>query len=82
MFFTDLLGMSEIYNRPGVVSDENWTLRVPPDYRPVYLRKRAAGLALNLPAVLALALRARATDLPPEAGALADRLESAGGMPR
>jgi len=82
VFFTDLLGMSEIYNRPGIVSDENWTLRVPPDYRPVYLRKRAAGLALNLPAVLALALRARATDLPPEAGALADRLESAGGMPR
>ena len=80
VFFTDLLGTREIYNRPGLVSDENWTLRVPPDYRTVYLRKRAAGLALNLPAVLALALRARAAELPPEAAALAGRLEEAGGL--
>jgi 4-alpha-glucanotransferase len=80
VFFADLLGMKEIYNRPGVVSEENWTLRVPPDYRSEYARLRSVGLALNLPWVLALALRARAAGLPPEAADLADRLAERSGL--
>jgi 4-alpha-glucanotransferase len=59
VFFADLLGLREIYNVPGVVNEDNWSLRVPPDYAQDYRRKLAAGAALNLPAVLALALRAR-----------------------
>jgi 4-alpha-glucanotransferase len=58
LFFADLFGLKEIYNQPGTVSDDNWSLRVPPDYRAHY----AAGLrqerVLNLPRVLLLALRA------------------------
>lgn len=59
VFFADLLGLEETYNVPGTVSDDNWTLRVPPDYAERYARDRLVGAALNLPAVLALALRAR-----------------------
>ena len=59
IFFTDLLGMKEIYNRPGEVHPENWTLRIPPDYERLYRPRCAAGEAFDLPSALALALRAR-----------------------
>lgn len=59
VFFTDLLGLEEVYNRPGITDPNNWTLRVPPDYATRYPRAAARGEALNLPCVLALALRAR-----------------------
>jgi 4-alpha-glucanotransferase len=57
--FTDLFGYRETYNRPGTVSDENWSLRVRPDYESDYLHRRSRGRALNLPKALASALRAR-----------------------
>jgi len=59
VFFAGLLGMQELYNVPGTVNDENWTLRVPPDFASRYERDRLHGAALNLHAALALALRAR-----------------------
>ena len=58
VFFADLLGMKETYNAPGTVSEENWSLRVPNDYRREYAEKLQAHGALNLPLALALALRA------------------------
>ena len=57
LFFPDLLGLEETYNRPGTVSAENWSLRVPPDYAAWYPEAARQGRALNLPRVLALALR-------------------------
>jgi len=65
IFFTDLLGGKEIYNRPGEVHPDNWTLRIPPDYARLYRARRAAGEAFDLPGALALALRARSS--PPQA---------------
>jgi 4-alpha-glucanotransferase len=59
IFFADLLGMKEIYNRPGEIHPDNWTLRIPPDYAQLYRKRRAAGDAFDLPGALALALRAR-----------------------
>lgn len=59
IFFADLFGMTQRYNLPGVISDENWSLRVPPDYEAEYLRRLSANAALNLPLALTLALRAR-----------------------
>lgn len=59
VFFSDLLGLKEIYNAPGTVSDDNWSLRVPRDYARAYQEDRARGAALDLPRVLAMALRAR-----------------------
>jgi 4-alpha-glucanotransferase len=59
MFFTDALGLEERYNRPGVVDDLNWSLRVSPDYRPEHEERVSRGAAFHLPRAAARALRAR-----------------------
>jgi 4-alpha-glucanotransferase len=59
VFFSDLLGLRDPYNRPGTVSDENWSLRIPPGWEAAYDRDCRDGRALDLPAALATALRAR-----------------------
>jgi 4-alpha-glucanotransferase len=65
IFFADLFGLKEIYNRPGVVSDENWVLSVPNEWNRV---------AMNLPRALAKALRAHGADTVE----LAEQLEKTG----
>jgi len=62
IFFADLLGWEVIYNRPGVIHPDNWRLRVPPDFADTYTASAARGEALNIPTVLALALRAQGTE--------------------
>jgi 4-alpha-glucanotransferase len=59
VYFTDLFGASEPFNRAGVVHPDNWRLRLPPDFERAYDERRARGRALDLEAALALALRAR-----------------------
>lgn len=59
IFFADLFGLEEDYNRPGVPDPDNWLLRVPHDYARHYPQAIARGEALNLPCVLVLALRAQ-----------------------
>lgn len=59
IFFADLFGLEENYNTPGTLEEDNWTLRVPPDFSHLYNRGKRRGEVLNLHAVLALALRAR-----------------------
>ena len=61
IFFTDLLGMREAYNRPGTISADNWSLRIPRDYLERYEADRRAGAALDLEAALRLALHARSS---------------------
>jgi 4-alpha-glucanotransferase len=73
IFFSDLFGIREIYNRPGTVSEENWSLRLSRHYRSVYLERVAVDRAANLPLALALALRARGET--PRGSALVGRLE-------
>jgi 4-alpha-glucanotransferase len=58
IFFADLFGVEEIYNRPGVIGPENWSLRLPQDWEREYRTKRSDGHALDLACVLALALGA------------------------
>jgi 4-alpha-glucanotransferase len=65
VFFADLLGLKETYNAPGTVSDENWSLRIPQEYRREYGEKLERDAALNLPGALALALRAVKPELQP-----------------
>lgn len=60
VFWADLFGEERIYNRPGVVHDENWTLRMPPDFERAYANAIEQGRAPRLDRVLALALAARA----------------------
>jgi 4-alpha-glucanotransferase len=59
IFFADLFGMEETYNSPGTLNENNWSLRVPPDFARRYEVGRKQGEVLNIHAVLALALRAR-----------------------
>ena len=59
IFFADLFGLEQTYNVPGTRNEENWTLRVPPDFARRYQIGKCRGEVLNLHAVLALALRAR-----------------------
>ena len=63
IFFADLLGYHESFNVPGTINDDNWSLRVAPDHATTYARHRQEGTALDLPTVLAMALRRR--DQPP-----------------
>ena len=78
VFFADLFGLRELYNRPGVVHELNWRLRLPPTFAADYRRRRSEGNAADIPRVLAWALGAR-----PELGAagLARRLEARAGSP-
>lgn len=59
IFFADLFGMDDNYNVPGVLNENNWTLRVPTDFFSLYEDGRKQGDVLNLHAVLALALCGR-----------------------
>jgi 1,4-alpha-glucan branching enzyme len=59
IFFTDLLGMTDIYNRPGIISDDNWSLRIANDFAREYHERLACNRAINLPKALAIAIRAR-----------------------
>lgn len=62
VFFSDAFGIDQVYNRPGTVSPDNWSLRLPPDYPDAYAERLRGDRALNLPAALGLALRARGRD--------------------
>jgi hypothetical protein len=44
---------------PGVVSEDNWSLRLPAAFERLYAERTARGAALDLRAALALALDAR-----------------------
>jgi 4-alpha-glucanotransferase len=59
VFFADLFGLKDVYNRPGVVSPENWTLRLSSDFESLYRARREAGGAFSLPLALTLASIAR-----------------------
>jgi len=74
IFFSDLLGMREPYNRPGTISDDNWSLRIPADFKTRYAEDVRRGRALDLPRAVAMALRARGID-----PALASSLEERAG---
>jgi 4-alpha-glucanotransferase len=57
-FFTDVFGLREWYNRPGTIDPSNWSLRLPADYLSRYRDRLGRDQAANLPAALAMALRA------------------------
>jgi hypothetical protein len=59
VFFADLFGIREIYNSPGVVSKDNWTLRVGNDFANEHADRVAKSAALNVVAAMATALRAQ-----------------------
>jgi 4-alpha-glucanotransferase len=63
IFFADVFGLREVYNAPGTVSEENWSLRLPSSWRRDYEERLVRGRSLDVPRALAIALRARTRDL-------------------
>lgn len=68
VFFADLFGLREIYNRPGIVQGDNWTLRLPSDWHDRYMAAVARSEAFNVPLALAMAMAARASAGTPASG--------------
>ena len=79
VFFPDLLGMEQVYNRPGILDSNNWMLRVPRDYDANYFNAIQHGDALNLPCVLVLAMRARGIDFRTKHNSLICQLQKLAG---
>ena len=76
IFFTDFLGLYDVYNRPGTSGDKNWSLRIPDNYEEVYCNNLKEGTALNLPYILKLAIQARGSEFASQNQELINKLES------
>ena len=76
IFFTDFLGLHDVYNRPGTSGDQNWSLRIPDNYEEVYCNNLKEGKALNLPLILKLAIEARGKEFASQNQEIISKLES------
>jgi 4-alpha-glucanotransferase len=81
LFMSDLFGLREVYNRPGEVDPDNWTLRLRPGCDDRYWSAAARGEVLDLGWALAIALRSRGPDCAHQHAALIARLERGLGRP-
>ncbi len=72
----DLLGSEALYNRPGVMHPDNWTLRIPAAWRAEHEARAKTCGAFDPGAALALALLARPRDERRAAAALIRALAS------
>ncbi len=59
VFMSDLFGITEIYNEPGVINERNWRLRLPSDYKEIYEKRLTEDAAFDIPGALAAAIRSR-----------------------
>lgn len=59
VFFADLFGMTERYNRPGTTNEENWRLRVPAAFETLFESRRPDAAVLDVPRCLESAAAAR-----------------------
>lgn len=62
--FMDFFGIDKSYNVPGTVSDDNWSLRLPPDWEDKYYKALEGGnkngsWAINMPEILSQAVKAK-----------------------
>jgi 4-alpha-glucanotransferase len=55
IFYPDLFGLTQRYNKPGIVDDENWRMRLSPQFAQEYAERVARGTALDLPHAAQLA---------------------------
>jgi hypothetical protein len=77
IFWADLFGARDVYNRPGVVDDDNWSLRMPTDFAAAHARAVAAGEAPDLGEAMAMAMVARRLDSDADGRAIVASLRGA-----
>lgn len=68
IFFTDFFNIKDVYNRPGTSGDENWSLRLPNNFRELP--------TINLAKILKLAIIARGKDFAEQNKAVIDELSN------
>jgi 4-alpha-glucanotransferase len=61
IFFTDFFGIGKTYNVPGTKKD-CWTLRLNSNFEDLYYDNLKKGLGINLPEVIAIAIRQKGKD--------------------
>jgi hypothetical protein len=76
IFWADLFGLREAYNRPGVVDEANWSLRVPADFERAYRDATDRKEAPDFAQALGWALHARGLDQDAEGQALTAALKT------
>lgn len=59
IFFSDLFGIDDVYNRPGTSGDKNWSLRLPNNFEEFYFEQLSKGKGVNLPHILKLAIETK-----------------------
>ena len=70
IFFTDFFKIYDVYNRPGTSGDENWSLRLPDNFKELH--------PINLANILKLAIIARGKEFAQQHQELIDELSSLG----
>ncbi len=68
IFFTDFFKIYDVYNRPGTSGDENWSLRMPDNFKDIK--------PINLANILKLAIIARGKDFEQQNQELIEELSS------
>lgn len=76
IFFTDYFGIKDVYNCPGTDSDKNWSLRLPNNFKDIFCEQLKYNKALNLPVVLADAIKARGIEFAEKHSDLIKRLQA------
>ena len=66
IFFTDYFNIYDVYNRPGTSGDQNWSLRLPDNYKSLH--------AIDLPDILRLAFIARGSNFAEENSKIIEEL--------
>lgn len=66
MFFTDFFQINDVYNRPGTSGDQNWSLRLPNNYREL--------TPIDLQAILKAAIIARGKEFASKHASLIEKL--------
>jgi len=79
VFFADFFGMNERYNMPGTSGSQNWSLRVPANYRCLYYSQLEKGEALNLAGALLIAMKSKSDAFQKEHKTLIKKLEKLAG---
>ena len=75
VFWTDLLGIKERYNVPGVTGGDNWSLRMTENFEDTYHKRLEDNDALNIPEAVLEANRRRNPNFSKEHPWLAESLK-------